>query len=1210
MYRKIPLWLFATLMALAGGFAYADTKVVDGITWNYTISNGKAIVQGEESWIPAIDCDFEGSITIPSELGGCPVTVIGSRAFERCAITSVTIPDSVTGIAQYAFWFCPKLSSVTIPSSVQFIGWGAFGCCEALKSVTLQPGVAHIEGQAFRGCTSLESISLPSSITYVGDLAFFECENIKDITLPASMLPLDWDSFASSKQSITNIVVCDGGKNIPRSSFAYCRKLKTITLPESVTNIGEVAFVNCSGLERITIPSKVRNIDRKAFEDCSALSSIRILSDEITIRANAFSGCSSLGSGVVIADGCLLCVNSGCPANVRIPEGTRTIAEGAFKSNSVLTTVTIPSTVKEISNEAFRECSRLTEITISEGVEGIGNLAFFKCAKLRSVTIPSTIKNWGYGGFECTGVKSAVISDGVTEIGATSFYCSDLAQITIPSSVTNIGNGAFLGGNNLGNGVVIVDGCVLCVNGTCPNSVILPSETRLLAEGAFNNCTGLKSITIPAGVGHISEDCFEGCSNLTTVNIPEGIKSVDEGAFMNCTALASIDIPSSVANIGGAAFAGCGALQSIKLPDELESIGNSLFSGCTNLVSIAIPDRVLSIGDHAFYRCSELSSPITIPSGVKHIGSEAFYGCQKLTAVTLQDGVESIGGGAFSHCSSLKSLSIPSTVTNICSGFYGCSALGDGVVIVDDCVLTVNGDCPSWVALPEGTRLIAGSAFSLSLTEIKIPKSVTSIGECAFESSTTNVFMLGSPAMYNRIYACCTSNLTTYVTDEWKYDKEMWEGHAVQVLSVDMSPSGVTPLNGTAKLVMQSPLPNSVIRYTIDGSDPTTDSPAFTRALGVSSVMTVKAAIEYGGTIVSGISETRFVLGVVDPPVITAYDYQNRKVEEDGFYKEARVSISCGESGAKIYYSVDGSDFVEYKNEFKINRTASIKAYAQKDDYGDSEIIEMALTRMWKQVELPVIDTAAHFDETNGQFVIICPTVGATIRYEFSDGFLTVDDPTGESAVYTKPVKTYKGGVLKARAFGDDPEIWLPSEVATAKTMKWTGIPTTLDAPELVFETGGDAKWISDFVKSEYHAGWDSMHSGLIGASQKSWIQTNVNGPGEFSFWWMTDCEGPANGAWDHLALYVDDLSNAYMVRDGSNAWAKCTLKLGAGNHCIRWSYEKDSDAWGDGRDCGWIDHLVWIPDDGSGYTKAFPIPVEYSWLKKYGLLDKGLLIR
>jgi len=582
-----------------------------------------------------------------------------------------------------------------------------------------------------------------------------------------------------------------------------------------------------------------------------------------------------------------------------------------------------------------------------------------------------------------------------------------------------------------------------------------------------------------------------------------------------------------------------------------------------------------------------------------------------VTNVVIAPSMSEIGPGAFDECSALKELSIPQTVTNICNSFNGCAALGAGVIIVDDCVLTVNGDCPNWVVLPESTRIIAESAFSgcANLSEIKIPKNVSSIGSLAFcDTSLTRVFMLGHPSVpqERRIYEHTPESLVTYVSPDWIGDSEAWQGREVQVLNVEMTPSGTTALCGTTKLVMQTMLQGGIIRYTLDGTEPTTASSEFTRALGISEVTTVKAAVEYGGTIVSDWTETRFVLGIVEHPVITAYDCEGQKIDSGEFYKEARVTISCGESGSQIYFSVNGGNYIEYKNEFKVHETTAIQAYAVKESYGDSEVVTNVLTRRWKQVATPIINTASHFDDTNGLFVVTCSTEGATIRYEFVDGLSSVEDPTEESLVYMNPVKTFKGGTLKARAFGTDPEIWLPSDVASAHTMKWTGIPTSLDAPELVFETGGDAKWVTDFVKSEYHAGWDSMHSGSVSAFQTSWIQTRLRGPGELSFWWMTDCEGPANGAWDHLALYVDNLDSAVMVRDGSNAWAKCCIQLGEGDHCVRWSYEKDGDAWGDGRDCGWIDHVIWMPEDGTGYTKAFPIPVEYQWLKKYGLLDEG----
>lgn len=132
--------------ALAGALlfgsasSFADTEVVDGIEWTYTIANGEAWVGGDD-YSPAVPRTTAGEIEIPSALGGCPVTTIKWEAFSDCSeLTSITIPDGVTIIEGLAFSGCSGLTSITIPESVISIGGEAFGSCsESQAGARRQP---------------------------------------------------------------------------------------------------------------------------------------------------------------------------------------------------------------------------------------------------------------------------------------------------------------------------------------------------------------------------------------------------------------------------------------------------------------------------------------------------------------------------------------------------------------------------------------------------------------------------------------------------------------------------------------------------------------------------------------------------------------------------------------------------------------------------------------------------------------------------------------------------------------------------------------------------------------------------------------------------------------------------------------------------------------------------------------------------------------
>jgi hypothetical protein len=186
------------------------------------------------------DCDTAatGEMIIPSTYNSLPVTEIRGLyewegAFNSCSsLTSITIPDSVTSIGDYAFESCSSLTSITIPDSVTSIGDGAFRHCSSLTSITIPDSVTSIGEDAFYDCTSLSSITIPDGVTSIGSNAFSYCSSLTSITIPNSVVSIGGDAFYS------------------------CSSLTSITIPDSVTSIGEDAFSSCTSLASITIPNR------------------------------------------------------------------------------------------------------------------------------------------------------------------------------------------------------------------------------------------------------------------------------------------------------------------------------------------------------------------------------------------------------------------------------------------------------------------------------------------------------------------------------------------------------------------------------------------------------------------------------------------------------------------------------------------------------------------------------------------------------------------------------------------------------------------------------------------------------------------------------------------------------------------------------------------------------------------------------------------
>ncbi len=524
----------------------------------------------------------------------------------------------------------------------------------------------------------------------------------------------------------------------------------------------------------------------------------------VAIGANAFRGCKKLTS-VTIPDGVtgigddafLQCYNL---ASVNIPDGVTYIGEGAF-SETALTTVTIPDSVYEFGAGAFSFCDSLKEFAISEDselyqvIDGVlfnnagRTLVAYPCGKTGDTyTVPSEVTKIGDGAFSGSSLKSVIIPDGVTIVGAYAFnMCNILESVTIPDSVVSIGDSAFCfddghvpeaiyysGSEEQWNEIYIYDGNEALEETTihyewkellttgvltytkhgdhviirgCDESateVEIPAEidgvpVTSIDKEAFKGCTDLTSVTIPDSVTSIGKSAFSGCYNLTSITIPDGVTSIEDYAFSGCSALSSITIPDSVTSIGKAAFEFCSGLTSITIPDSVTSIGERAFMECSGLTSITIPDGVTSIGERTFMECFGLTS-VTIPEGVTTIGNWAFADCTDLTSVTIPDSVTSIGVGAFAGCSGLTSITIPDSVTSI-----GAVAFMDLEAVIvsegNECYKDIDGvlftkDGASIIAFPNGKKC----------DTYTIPDSVTSIGDYAFWccSGLTSITIPGS----------------------------------------------------------------------------------------------------------------------------------------------------------------------------------------------------------------------------------------------------------------------------------------------------------------------------------------------------------------------------------------------------------------------------------------------------------------------------------
>ena len=605
--------------------------------------------------------------------------------------------------------------------------------------------VTSIGNRAFSQCSSLTSITIPDSVTSIGRSAFYYCKGLTSIMIPDSVTSIGYGAFVGCN-SLTTIEVGVGNVNYTDVNGVLFNTEKTAllnypagktdanyTIPDSVTSIGEIAFMGCESLTSITILDGITSIGRSAFAYCTSLTSITIPDGVTSIGEDAFYDCSSLTS-------------------ITIPDGVTSIEEGVFDGCKSLTSITIGDSVTSIGDFAFGQCTSLTSITIPDGVTSIGRSAFYYCKGLTSITIGNGVTSISYATFSgCSALTTIEVGAGnvnYTVVNGVLFNTEKTVLHTYPAGKTD-------------------------ANYTIPDSV------TSIEEGAFYDCSSLKSITIPDGVTSIGNGAFLQCSSLTSITIPDGVTSIGDRAFNGCKSLTSITIGNGVTRIGYAAFVGCNSLTTIEvgagnvnytvvngvLFNTEKTVLHTYPAGKTG-ANYVIPDSVTSIEEGAFYDCSSLTS-ITIPDGVTSIGNGAFVGCNSLTTIevgvgnvnytdvngvlfnkektallnypagktdanyTIPDSVTSIGESAFHSCKNLTSITIPDSVTSIGYGaFVGCNSLTTIEVGVGNVNYTdVNGVLFN----TEKTALLNYPAGKTD-ANYTIPDSVTSIGESAFHS--------------------------------------------------------------------------------------------------------------------------------------------------------------------------------------------------------------------------------------------------------------------------------------------------------------------------------------------------------------------------------------------------------------------------------------------------------------------------------------------
>ena len=765
--------------------------------------------------------------SVTTVCGTYSVTSISDYAFYPSPrLTSVIIGNSVTSIGVYAFQGSPMLTSVTLGTSVTSIGNFAFATqWSPIRSIICNSSIPPpINWMVFNGsgyaddCTltvpdaSIAAYRAADTWNRFLVLCVNQTENTTTVTTCGSYTwSVNGQTYLKSgtykhytgcltEILVLSIPITSGGINYELTSpttLSVGRNASAtgvVVIPASITNscgtyavtgISEFAFEYTS-ITSVTLPNSITSIGNRAFRDCSSLTSINLPNSITSIVGGAFKNCSSLTS-------------------VTLPNSVTTLEGWTFHGCSNLTSVTLPNSLTRIDDGAFLYCSSLTSLVIPNSVTSIGKNVFENCSSLASVTLPNSLTSIGDYAFQSTRLTSVVIPNQITRINTGVFYeCSQLQYITIGTSVTSIGATAFSRLNSLntifcnaitpptvhhdtfwstntgGVPLIVPDELIeayrvadtwkyfppICVNqivntttltscshytwsvngqtytksGTytnytgCNTNILvltipftvdginyeLTSPTTV-SVGSNRNATGV--VVIPASITNscgtyavtgIIESAFQYCTGITSITIPNSITSISNYAFDRCTSITSVTLPNSITSIGNRAFMDCSSLTSINLPNSITSIVYGAFEGCSSLTSVTVPNSVTMIDNKTFYGCSSLTS-VTLPNSLTSIGDYAFYNNSSLTSLMVPNSVTSIGNNVFENCSSLTSVTLPNSLTSI--GDYAFQWSGLTSVVIPNQITRINTGVFN---------------YCRNLRYITIGTSVTSIGATAF----------------------------------------------------------------------------------------------------------------------------------------------------------------------------------------------------------------------------------------------------------------------------------------------------------------------------------------------------------------------------------------------------------------------------------------------------------------------------------------------